>query len=98
MPPVACYGVTCTFTSRFFPWRGEVDHLGPRLRMSGVIPLFPVYAFTACRGTALPSYLFNPCSGDKQKCIYSCVLSNLLPIINKKKYGDSTIYCTILQY
>ena len=34
-------------------------HLAPRLRMSGAIPLLPVYAFMAWTGTALPFFLAN---------------------------------------
>jgi hypothetical protein len=96
-----CYRVTFTFTTLgFFPWAGEVDHSSPssaEVESEWSYSLFPVYAFIASIGI-IPSYLLYPRIGGTCRNAFNHVYCPICLSIFNKKYGVSTIYCTLLQY
>jgi hypothetical protein len=52
IPAVGVHPVSCSVAKALTAYHRVL----PRLRMSGVIPLLPLYAFMACTGEALAFY------------------------------------------
>jgi hypothetical protein len=72
-------------------------HLVPRLRLSGAIPLLPLYVFMAWTGTALPFYYCRPFVTEEiLSSIYYVTRKNVSSILKttKKKNRNLAACCT----